>query len=449
MASTGVAASNFEGQTLHSLLSLGSGDKDFDELRQDIQDNPNAEDIWKNLDFLIVDEAGAIHKNVIEVMDKLGKAFRPRNCMKSFGGLQLMFVGDYLQLPPVKRDNDSRPTYNFFLKGFLEYFDRFYLLEKVMRQGEQQNFAALLSRARTASVNREDVELLKKKRDDYLNEVSEFNTSDVKTLQLHCTNAGVATVNAEEYAKLRREQRKKAEEEAKDSDMVDSAPQQQMQNRYPEKSYTAEDHCCDPNGGNVQTAAWATDILNSRTRIKKHITLCVGMPVMLTKNLSVSSGLYNGARGEVLCFESVEDKPEVTYPKVKFYKADGTFFVEHILPVQSEVHMTQKSMLTRSGLPLAASFCTTVHKAQGLTVGKLILHMKDAFAHGQVYVALSRVRCLEDVAIASLPDDEYHTRNIFSANPYARAFYEALASGLKEGRENFECANECVEEIFV
>ena len=260
----------------------------------------------------------------------------------------------------------------------------------------------------------------------------------------------MATVNAEEYAKLRRKQWKKAEEAARDSDMVESTPKKQMQERYPEISYIAEDHCCDPNGGKVQTAAWATDMLTMKTRIKKHITLCVGMPVMLTKNLKVSSGLYNGARGEVLSFESVEDKPDVVYPKVKFYKADGSFFVEHILPVQAEVHMTQeRRMLIRSGLPLTASFCTTVHKAQGLTVSKLILHMKDAFAHGQVYVALSRVKCLEDVAIASLPNDSWETRNIFSASPYARAFYKGLATGLKEGAENFECVNECVEESFV
>lgn len=146
--------------------------------------------------------------------------------------------------------------------------------------------------------------------------------------------------------------------------------------------------------------------------VKARIKLCLGAQVMLMKNIDVSGGLVNGARGVIVRFVK-----ETNSPVVKFSNGvTRTIHKEHF-----SVQLSGRIVASRMQYPLDLCWAVSVHKSQGMTVDRAELHLRNVFEYGQAYVALSRVRTRDGLTLlAPLVADN------IKAHPAVLQFYEEL-----------------------
>lgn len=344
-ASTGNAAYNLRlgARTPHSLFCFAEG----------ANNQPSA--AWRKFKTLLIDECSMIDRQVFETMNSLAQ--QARGSPKPFGGLQLILVGDFLQLPPV-----AKPiVYMFETDLWQELCLTTIVLTTPYRQPDPK-FSSILNRIRVGAQSREDLQLLMS------NKPAE---SKVEPTHLYTRNDSVSTQNLKKLHTL------------------------------PGDSYT-------------WTATFTVDGRPSPEEVSKAkkdfppLTLRVGAQVMLTVNMSFPDGLVNGARGVVLRIEG--DCPVVLF-------AHGRAFAINAL---KHVCLLTNGKLTALYVPLILAWAMSIHKSQGQSLDSVSVSGKDAFAPGQVYVALSRARGLHGLTATNL-------HNNIKTCPRALEFYRRLA----------------------
>ncbi len=359
VAPTGVAAINAGGVTIHSFFQLP-----FDPYLPDVKElvteyqmpdrhkslSKNKLNIIRTLELLIIDEISMVRADLLDAIDMTLRRYRRSS--RPFGGVQLLMIGDVHQLSPVVTEAERTymqqvyPTPYFFASKALQQIPHVTIeLTTVYRQ-QDEAFVDLLNHVRN---NRLDAETLNK-----LNSRVGAPQKDAITLTTH--NRQADSINLRHMEALQGERRLF---EAK------------LTGNYPEKSLP-----CD-----------------------RTLTVKVGERVMFVKNDS-SGGhrYYNGMLGTVTGFLHEEDKD-----CIEVINDDGD-----VIQVGREVweslkytidpatkEITQEVEGTFSQYPLQAAWAVTIHKAQGLTFDRVNIDAADAFAFGQVYVALSRCRTLE------------------------------------------------------
>lgn len=379
VAPTGIAAINAAGVTIHSLFQLPFGtflpktvpDQQMGAYQhyhtpksiiKHLNMNATKRRILLDLELLIIDEVSMLRADLLDAIDMVLRYIRKNNA--GFGGVQVLFIGDLHQLPPVVKNTEWELLAPFYKSAF--FFDALVLekdppvyieLEKIYRQADQV-FIQLLNNLRNNQVNAEDVALLKSYyRQNYQPDLKD----NYITLTTH--NSKADTLNRNSLNKL----------EGK-SHFYKAI----IEDDFSESAYPAE----------------------------RQLELKEGAQVMFIKNDPTGEQrFFNGKIAIItkLGSDSVEVKFEDSRLRLNIEKYTWKNVRYTVNKTTNEIEEEVAGTFTQ--FPLKLAWAITVHKSQGLTFDKAIIDIGDAFAPGQIYVALSRLRSLDGLVLTSLISD--------------------------------------------
>lgn len=362
-ASTGVAACQIGGTTLHAFAGIGSGKAELKQCIVQASRKVIAAQ-WRRCKHLIVDEISMVDGGLFEKLEAVARAIR--NNDKPFGGIQLILCGDFLQLPPVTRPGEKR-VFCFQTEAWEKCINVSMELTEVRRQDDNK-FIDILQAIRMGRCTEEMVAVLK------ATESNVVERNGIKASRLCTHKEDVDHINKEHLNKLTGETR------------VFSA---------------------------VDSDQGMTAFMDTATPVLSKLVLKVGAQVMLLKNLSTTTGLVNGARGVVTSFTNNNEG----IPHVRFLNGE-TFPIKH-------EKWTAKTgggqFMHRKQLPLKLAWAFSIHKSQGMTLDCAEMSLSRVFESGQAYVALSRARNLQSLRILDF------NSNVIRAHPDVLRFYYKMA----------------------
>lgn len=370
-ASTGIAAVNIGGSTIHSWAGIGLANMPVEQIIENIFSAKLSRVRRKIIQAkaLAIDEISMIASDTLEIIDQVLRAVRQNDA--PMGGLQILFFGDFLQLPPIKR-NEQNIDFSFQSKTWRSLDLKVFKLEEIFRQKDQK-FINVLNNLRFGKITADDRKALE----------SRINARDenlaIRPTILTTHNAKVEKINETELKKI---------------------PQLEMaaQAEYFGDVYKVEF---------LKKNCIASDIL----RLK------VGAQVMMIKNTYQKEGIINGSLGIIKDFSAKKNYPLVEFTNGKIITISPE---EWLIERFDEVTKTMKTEAGVKQIPLILAWAMTIHKSQGLTLDKISCDLSDIFSPGQAYVALSRARSLEGIFIESINFDR------ISANQDATKYYENL-----------------------
>lgn len=373
VAPTGVAAINAGGVTIHSFFQMHFGPhipgqaspqqgdtvqnhkSNFDRSQRFSREKIN---IMRSLDLLVIDEISMVRADLLDAIDEVLRRFKDR--YKPFGGVQLLMIGDLQQLAPVAKDDEwdmLRPYYDtifFFGSRALQKTDFTTIeLKHIYRQSDE-GFIGLLNKVRDNKIDRQALDDLNKR---HIPGFNPGNDEGYITLTTH--NYQSQGINETKLKKLK-------SHEYRFSAVVEG--------EFPEYSYPTE----------------------------FELLLKEGAQVMFVKNdISREKLFYNGKIGKITKIEDdiVFVKCEGDYDVIPVEPAEWTNNKYAINDETKEITATPVGKFVQ--YPLKLAWAITIHKSQGLTFEKAIIDANAAFAHGQVYVALSRCKTFEGVVLSS------------------------------------------------
>lgn len=356
IAPTGVAAVNIKGQTIHSFFNF-KPDITLHKVEKIKPKNPN---LYKKLDCIVIDEISMVRADILDCIDSFLRIHGPKK-KKPFGGIQMIFIGDLYQLPPVVTSREKgifkefyKTPYFFSSNVFKECEFEFVELEKVYRQSDNA-FIEILNSIRNNTVTDEIIEKLNQRvKPDF------ETTEDDFYIYLTPTNKMAEKVNFDKLSKI------------KNKDF---------------KYY-----------GFIDGEFSEHDLPTSLELILK-----VDAQVMLLNN-DTKGRWINGDIGKIVEINTKKAEPDVIVVEI----SDGE--VVEVSPFTWEMYefyydKNRKKILTEvigqfTQYPLKLAWAITIHKSQGLTFDNVILDIgKGTFSHGQLYVALSRCRSLEGLVL--------------------------------------------------
>lgn len=365
VAPTGVAAINAGGVTIHSFFQLAFGPHLPEEVilnpesgKRDFRFNRDKIRIVRSLDLLVIDEISMVRADLLDAIDEVLRRYRDKD--KPFGGLQLLMIGDLHQLAPVVKEEDSKllspyyDTFYFFGSRALQKTDYVSIeLTQIFRQSDE-HFIELLGNVREKKLDEAALKELNKR---HKPEIFTTNTEGYITLTTH--NYQSQSINEYRLNRL-------------GSELY--IFQAVIEGDFPEYGYPTD----------------------SELELKR------GAQVMFIKNDSSGEKQYfNGKIGKIIDIDeddifiecTGDDKP------IKARKEEWKNIRYEIDPETNDIKETEIGSFTQ--YPLKLAWAITIHKSQGLTFEKAIIDANEAFAHGQVYVALSRCRTLEGLVLSS------------------------------------------------
>lgn len=376
VAPTGIAALNAGGVTIHSLFQLPLGGfipvqdeiasvseyvkfESRDTLRKHFfKMNKSRRNLFRSLELLIIDEVSMLRADLLDAMNFVLQSIRKNS--QVFGGVQVLFIGDLLQLPPVVKNQEwdvLRKYYAgkfFFHAHALQQHPPLYIeLTKIYRQSDD-TFISILNNLRNNTITSEDLKCL----NQFINKDFDLKTNKgYITLTTH--NAKADNLNSESLADLPGQKHNYAAE---------------ITGEFPEKIYP----------------------------IEHNLELKVGAQVMFVKNdLSPEKRFFNGKTGVVKFLNDsemvIEFPEEGRSIEVEKYEWKNIRYQVN----ESTKEIEEELFGTFVQYPVKLAWAITVHKSQGLTFDKAVLDVSDVFMPGQAYVALSRLRSLNGLVLLS------------------------------------------------
>lgn len=372
-ASTGLAATNIKGRTLHSWAGIGI---DMNENRTKlvgrIMKDKAKYDRWMKVDLLIIDEVSMIDYKFIEVLDDIAKYLRSSS--EPFGGIQILLAGDFFQLPPVQKER-KEPIYLFEHSIWNTIISKNVMLTKIYRQ-ENKEFIEILDRIRHNKITEEDEKTIMKTCKNKLD-----NEWGVKPTQLLCTRRDVNKMNDNELRKIKADNfHNKAFEYYRDDEV--------------EKMY------------------------KNNWKFQTDLNLKVGAQVMLLTN--TYPGYCNGSRGVV---EKIENGEII----VRFLDGGIQNIGKELFEIKDNVG---KVIASIEQYPLMLAWCLTVHKSQGQTIELVDIDLQKVFTYAQAYVAISRGVGLGKMRILNFSKKSVRT------NQKVIRFYEKIKESEENDLQN-------------
>ncbi|MCA9362505.1 helix-turn-helix domain-containing protein, partial [Candidatus Kaiserbacteria bacterium] len=339
-ASTGIAATHIGGMTIHSWSGFGiKGELTPYDLDQ-IAGRERLVKRMKKAHVLVIDEISMLDGRGLDMVDQILRTVLQSN--EPFGGIQVVCIGDFFQLPPVTRQGDIM-VYAFESKAWQNMKPLICYLTEQHRQ-EDEMLLGLLGSIRRNEIEEEHYTLLQ--------EQTEIAYENIEPTRLYTHNADVDAVNAAELAKL----------------------------PGGAKRYTMKG-----TGRKQLVEGLAKNCLSPEQLILKEDAM-----VMCTKN-NFEAGYVNGTLARVIRFD--ENMPVIETP-------DGREIL--IKPTSWELAEDKKVLASIEQLPLRLAWAITVHKSQGMSLDAAEIDLSKAFVYGQGYVALSRVRSLAGMKIIGM-----------------------------------------------
>jgi hypothetical protein len=373
VAPTGVAAINAGGVTIHSFFQLPFGPivpsdilQTDNQLLNDSQSfaarankfSREKINIIKSLDLLVIDEISMVRADLLDAIDEVLRRFKNRDL--PFGGTQLLMIGDLQQLAPVVKDDEWKMLSSYYQSPF--FFNSRALLKTdyvcielkhIYRQSDER-FVSVLNKIRDGILDEQVYEELNKR---YIPGFDPGNNEGYITLTTH--NAQALAINENKLEQLSGKVKKFTA---------------YVQGEFPEYSYPTEFDLL------LKTDAQVMFVKNDPTREKL---------------------FYNGKIGRVTAFddEAIIVECPGDYEPIRVEKLEWQN-MRYTLDEQSK-EIKEEELGKFIQYPLKLAWAITIHKSQGLTFDKAIIDARAAFAHGQVYVALSRCRTLEGLVLSS------------------------------------------------
>jgi ATP-dependent DNA helicase PIF1 len=364
-------------KTLHSWAGIGLGKDSVQTLIVKLRKSFRAKKNWLSADALIIDEVSMMTPELLDKLEEIGKAIR-RN-PKSFGGLQMILVGDMYQLPPINKDENREQHFVFEGAAWKRCIEDSVILRTVHRQSDPA-FLKILDEARAGRLTQESIDILETRRN------TEWKRLEIKPTLLFTRRADVEQINMTQLQKC-------------------SGPDVSF------KVKTVQSSVMFTNKPTDTEVKWAIEKMDKNGSYVPDLVLRKGAQVMLLTNMDIEHGLVNGSRGIV---ERFCDGPEA-YPMVKF--RNGEVIIISPAAWASE----DVDGLTREQIPLRLAYAITIHKAQGATLDCALIDVGDnTFEYGQAYVALSRVRSLDCLYIWDLKP------SAFMVHPKVKAFLDSV-----------------------
>ena len=356
LAPTGVAALNVKGQTIHSFFGF-KPNITLQMIRKLNPEDPGSH-LYRQLDTIIIDEISMVRADLLDCVDAFLR-LNGKEPDQPFGGIQMVFIGDLYQLPPVLTSAEKTgfnliyPSPYFYSSKVFESFDmEFIELEKIYRQHDL-DFIELLNAIRNRSVTEEHLEKLNSRyKPDFEPSPDDF------FVYLTTTNALAKEINQKQLNKLK------------------------------SRAYTFRGEI----NGEFGNEYLPTDI---------ELTVKKGAQVMLLNN-DAEGRWVNGSVGEILQIIAGDTVDPVII--VKLAEGDEVEVMPYTweifrLRVEDGVLHSEVTGTFRQ-FPLMLAWAITIHKSQGKTFERVIIDIgKGTFAHGQLYVALSRCRSLEGIIL--------------------------------------------------
>jgi len=368
-APTGVAAINAGGVTLHSLFQLpfapfipaennNADTVDKHSLLSQIRFNKDKINLLRNLELLVIDEASMVASHTVDAIDTILKSVRRRQRLP-FGGVQVLFIGDMHQLQPVVKRDEWNILKDFYSSVF--FFDSHVLrenipvmieLKEIFRQKDGA-FIEVLNEIRNNNLTRENLEVLNSRLK--INFVSADDDGYV-TLTTH--NAQADRINEMKLRKLSTRSEKY---------------QAEIRGDFPPHLFPADED----------------------------LELKEGAQVMFVKNDTEEKKYFNGKTGVIteLSDEGIKVKCKNEFEEIELkpYEWKNVSYTLN----QDTREINEKELGSFTQYPLRLAWAITIHKSQGLTFEKAIIDAENAFANGQVYVALSRCTTLEGLVLTT------------------------------------------------
>ena len=360
VAPTGVAAINAKGVTIHSFFQLNfapfvPGTKPANESFRFSKEKIN---IIRSLDLLVIDEISMVRADLLDAIDYVLRYIRRNE--QAFGGVQLLMIGDLEQLAPVVKDDEWSLLCQHYQSPF--FFNSQALnktsylcieLKTVYRQSDN-TFINILNRIREKNI---DNALLQEINKRYQPNFNPDNEEGYIILTTH--NIQAQRINSEKLAKIK------------------------------DKSYTFKAKIT----GNFSEYSFPTD---------ENLELKKGAQVMFVKNdSSADKRYYNGKIAVITHIDNnrIEAQSKEDKQPIVVETAVWSNMKYSIDPDTKEIREEEEGAFEQ--YPLKVAYAITVHKSQGLTFDKAIIDANASFAHGQVYVALSRCRTLQGLVLSS------------------------------------------------
>ena len=374
VAPTGIAALNAGGVTIHSMFQLPFASflptlsnppivneflrfENGFSLRKHFQMHKNKQQVIRNMELLIVDEVSMLRADVLDAMDYMLQFIRKDK--RPFGGVQVLFIGDLLQLPPVVKQEEWEVLKHYY-KGMYFFQSEvitqnpllYVELETIYRQTDKL-FISILNHLRENQLTSEDIKQLEK----YVQpDFPKKHLKDYITLTTH--NAKADAMNQREMSKLT------SPLFSYEADIVDD---------FPEYLYP----------------------------IEKVIQLKEGARVMFIKNdISGEHLFFNGKMGTVVSLSEGEINVKLDGGRVINVERYEWENVRYKLN-ETTKDIEEERLGSFTQYPLRLAWAITIHKSQGLTFEKAILDLASVFASGQAYVAFSRLRSLDGLILLS------------------------------------------------
>jgi ATP-dependent DNA helicase PIF1 len=385
-AMTGCAALLLGGgaKTLHSWAGIGLGRESAGALAAKIRQNKRSKANWLKTDVLVVDEVSMMTAELFEKLDDIGQLLR--GSPRPFGGMQVLFIGDFFQLPPVVRgltpaQITSGEHLAFASPRWATVFDKTIELTEIKRQSDPA-FCELLNAVRKGVLQESHLEMLRGRKG------LSWQAQPIKPTLLFPRRTEVDEINAANLKAL----------------------------GGPHKTYKVKTAAASARISDAAVAAAEVTLapliaaMDTDSQYAAELVLAVGAQVMLVCNLDVGEGLVNGSRGVVTGFFG-ED------PVVKFLNGSERVIARHPWPVGDD------GVIARSQIPLRLAWANTIHKTQGATLDMALIDIgANTFEYGQAYVALSRVKSLDALYVWEIDP------RAIKAHPRVVDYYAAISA---------------------
>jgi ATP-dependent DNA helicase PIF1 len=403
---------NCNARTIHSWSGIKIARGEKDDVIASVTRNRNYARTWKKTSVLILDEVSMLSKKIFEILEEIARHTKYTDA--HFGGMQIIFCGDFCQLPPVGNNNEI-DTHKFCFESPL--WEKVFPLEncielkKIFRQTDTQ-YINILNNIRKGVIYKKDIQCLNERVNLSFDTAHHNGCIPTKLFPLR---SKADYINKIMYSKL-------DDEDISVKYIVNTKNSTYIENNKP----IPVEVIVKCNKISRDAVENEINYLLSNSSCIYEIHLKIGAAVMCTVNLDMDNGICNGSQGIIT---DIVKKNNANIPIVRF--ANGIVKQMHPHFWQSEDFPT----ISIGQYPLCLAWALTIHKIQGATLQFAEIDIgKDIFECGQTYVALSRVQSLNGLYLSSFDPTKIQT------NPIVNEYYKRISEANLQ-RKNRECSN--------